>query len=101
MVDLRVDHTMLDNLQQSSGEVAEGSSTSGPTPRSPAAPEAEACCEVSMAEFVGNWVIHREKVTSALRDLADDCKGVAETFHAVEQGLSRAAADTPGRRQAP
>jgi hypothetical protein len=49
-----------------------------------------------MGDFVDNWDAHREKVASAVKELAGDCKGVAATFQAIEAGLSRAAAADPG-----
>jgi hypothetical protein len=86
MVDLRVDYIMLDNLRQSLGDVAERLEHIRVDSEVTGRAWGGTVLRRSMEEFVGNWGIHREKVTSALRDLADDRKGVAETFLAVEQG---------------
>jgi uncharacterized protein YukE len=91
-LDLRVDFAMLDKLQGALAEVADRlervraeAHLAGPAWGGRAVAN-------SMGDFVDNWDAHREKVASAVKELAGDCKGVAATFQAVEAGLSRAAA---------
>jgi hypothetical protein len=90
--DLRVDYAMLVRLQRALGEVAER--LEGVRAEAHLAGPAWGGRVVanSMGDFVDNWDAHREKVASAVKELAGDCKGVAATFQAVEAGLSRAAA---------
>lgn len=96
MPDLQVDYAMLHRLQRALGEVAERlegvraeAHLAGPAWGGRAVAN-------SMGDFVDNWDAHREKVASAVKELAGDCKGVAATFQAIEAGLSRAAAADPG-----
>lgn len=95
MADLQVDYTELTNLQTSLSRVAERLEN------------IRADCEVtgpgwggrvmrdSMHNFVSNWGAHREKVTRAVREMADDCRGSVQTFQAVDQHLSGAPGTGP------
>jgi hypothetical protein len=44
----------------------------------------------AMGAFASNWDVHREALSEQLRELGEKCSGVAETFRAVEELLSRA-----------
>jgi uncharacterized protein YukE len=89
--DLRVDYAMLHDLQRALSDVAERLEGVRAEARLAGPAWGGRAVANSMGDFVDNWDAHREKVASAVKELAGDCKGVAATFQAIEAGLSRAA----------
>ena len=101
MADLRVDYQTLEKLRADLNGVVtrlkEIRADSGMTERA----WGGYVVARSMGDFVGNWGIHREKLTEAVQDLAEDCEGVCKTFQSLETALNRAVAGGRGPGQAP
>jgi hypothetical protein len=91
MADLKVDFTVLRNLQQSLVAVArefeelherrdlDKQIWGGSHTRS------------AMDDFGSNWDRHREELTEHIRKLGEQCGGVCEVFQGVDQAVARAA----------
>jgi len=95
VADLQVDYTELTNLQVSLARVADGLENIRAESDVIGADWGGRAVRDAMHGFVSNWGAHREKVTRAVRELSDDCRGSVLTFQGVEQHLTGAPASGP------